>query len=334
MPAVSVIVPVYNAEKYLEQCLDSIVCQTLEDIEIICVNDGSTDESQKILERYAQNDKRIKIEEQKNQGLSCARNRGMELAHGEYIGFVDSDDFIAPQMMEKLYMMAKRHDAEIAIGDVYLYDHNTQALSTYRDQEFYSRVDDKCIDLETTPELIGCIGAWDRIYLRCFLEDIRAKYPPGMIYEDAAFTADTLTKAKRITLSADKLYYYRKNAGASITDKEKSNDLYKKHFLMIQKHMQNALAKTEQPAEVYTEYIKYFIGNAFAHQMYIVSHDYFKEFFSEVRAMLFGGQKRSLPDDAQSKLKLYAFLLGYDLVRCCQLYFTVRKTARRIIKGQ
>ena len=105
---VSIIVPVYNVEKYLKRCLDSITNQTLKELEIICINDGSTDNSLKILKQYAHKDKRISIINKQNEGLSVARNTGMEAASGEYIGFVDSDDWIDLDFYKKLYTTAKK----------------------------------------------------------------------------------------------------------------------------------------------------------------------------------------------------------------------------------
>ena len=118
MPAISVIVPIYNVEPYLSQCLDSIISQTLADIEIICVNDGSTDNSLQILQKYAAQDNRIKIINQPNQGLSAARNSGIDVATGEFIGFVDSDDYIAPDFYETLYTVAKKYKANIAASNI------------------------------------------------------------------------------------------------------------------------------------------------------------------------------------------------------------------------
>lgn len=103
MSKVTIIIPVYNVEKYLEKCLNSVICQTLKDIEIICVNDGSTDNSQQILKEYAQKDERIKIVDKKNGGLSSARNAGLDAATGEYCYFLDSDDWIELNTLEKLY---------------------------------------------------------------------------------------------------------------------------------------------------------------------------------------------------------------------------------------
>ena len=118
-PLVSVIVPVYNNEAYLPQCLDSIVTQTLSDIEIILVNDGSTDQAGEICKEYAAGDSRIRFLDQENRGPSSARNAGLEVAKGEHIGFVDSDDWIEPHMYERLVQIATEHDCDIVWANVY-----------------------------------------------------------------------------------------------------------------------------------------------------------------------------------------------------------------------
>ena len=110
---VSIIVPVYNVEKYLPICIDSIICQTLREIEIICVDDGSTDNSSVILDQYAIKDERIKVVHKKNGGYGKAVNIGMDLAQGEYVGIVDSDDYILPEMYEILYMNAKKNNLDM-----------------------------------------------------------------------------------------------------------------------------------------------------------------------------------------------------------------------------
>lgn len=108
MVKVSVVVPVYNASAYLAQCMDSLVRQTLSDIEVICINDGSTDDSSEILKKYAAEDGRFRVISQENRGVSAARNRGMAEAQGKYIGFVDADDWISPDFYEKLYQAARQ----------------------------------------------------------------------------------------------------------------------------------------------------------------------------------------------------------------------------------
>ena len=120
MCKVSVIIPVYNAEKYLEKCISSVLLQTLDDMEIICIDDGSTDASGQILDAYAQKDNRIKVLHKDNGGLVAARKEGIRLAKGTYIGYVDSDDWIEPEMYEQLYTLAKEHDADMVTSGYFL----------------------------------------------------------------------------------------------------------------------------------------------------------------------------------------------------------------------
>ena len=123
---VSVVIPVYNTQKYLDQCLGSILFQTYRNLEIICVNDGSTDNSLAILQKYAKFDKRIKIIDQKNMGISPARNEGMKVATGEFIIFFDSDDFFDSTMMEEMVMKAEEYDADIAVCSYSVFDDRVQ----------------------------------------------------------------------------------------------------------------------------------------------------------------------------------------------------------------
>ena len=117
MAKVSVVVPIYNVENYLRECLDSLIHQTLKDIEIICVNDGSTDSSLEIIEEYAKRDNRIKVINKLNTGLGATMNIGINAATSEYIGILESDDFTDIKMFEDLYFVAKQHDADIVISD-------------------------------------------------------------------------------------------------------------------------------------------------------------------------------------------------------------------------
>ena len=123
---VSVVIPVYNTQKYLDQCLGSILFQTYRNLEIICVNDGSTDNSLAILQKYAKFDKRIKIIDQKNMGISPARNEGMKVATGEFIIFFDSDDFFDSTMIEEMVMKAEEYDADIAVCSYSVFDDRVQ----------------------------------------------------------------------------------------------------------------------------------------------------------------------------------------------------------------
>lgn len=130
---VSVILPVYNVERYLKKCMDDILGQTLREIEVICIDDGSTDGSLGILREYEQKDERVRVLEQENTGAAFARNRGMELAKGEYLSFLDSDDFYEPEMLERAYLRAKETQADVTIFRGNRYD---DTLDTYLPMDY------------------------------------------------------------------------------------------------------------------------------------------------------------------------------------------------------
>lgn len=226
---ISIIVPVYNVEKYLSQCLDSVVNQTLKDIEIICVNDGSTDKSRKILSEYAQKDSRIIIVDQENQGLSAARNTGMRVAKGEYIGFVDSDDWVDETMYEKLYQKALQFDSEMVLTGVHKFDDEEKKVVDddpyFTLGYFNSSFDNVCFNHFQTKEFLFefCVMAWNKIYKRSFLEEHSAKFPHGLIFEDGPFFHHIFYKMERISLVRENLYFYRVNRQNSIIKKGGKN---------------------------------------------------------------------------------------------------------------
>lgn len=205
MPAVSIIVPVYNTEKYLQKCLDSLTGQTLRDIEIICVNDCSTDGSLKTLQDYAKNDSRIRIIDFKeNRGVSIARNTGIDAATGEYIGFVDSDDFIDPDFYEKLYTKAKENNADIIKGNVYDYDISKGASEL---TNFYN-INDK-IRKNTASFLYGFTSA---IYKTVFIKQNNIYFPESIThFEDPYFSISVTLCNPQISLVDDAKYYYVKH---------------------------------------------------------------------------------------------------------------------------
>lgn len=264
---VSVIVPCYNAERFLHKCLDSLIGQTLKEIEIICVNDCAKDNTAVILEEYAKKDSRIKIvTHEKNQGLSAARNSGIAIATGEYIGFVDSDDFVELTMMEKLYGKAIKKNADLVIGNVYLYFEDTGKTQIFRDERFFMYLAGQVFKFEDQPSLVSCIGAWDRIYKRELITDNNLRFPVGMIYEDQPFSIQAMAYANRITVVSDPLYYYRKNSGSSITDNEIKNDNYKFHFVQIA-NMSKTFMKSRGIYETFMKkYLEYHIHYATIHQ--------------------------------------------------------------------
>ena len=211
MAKVSVLVPVYNVEKYLTQCLDSIIGQTLKDIEIICVNDGSTDSSLEILKEYENKDRRIKIVDKKNGGLPSARNAGLDAATGEYVSFIDSDDYIQPDMMATLYENARKKKAEIVICGANIFPEKPHAdgwlysvLSPQR--KFYEKCNDELLfeNPATRPFI------WRVFVKRELIEREHLRLNEGIhIGEDNAFQFRIYPKANGISVIPDKLYNYR-----------------------------------------------------------------------------------------------------------------------------
>ena len=224
-PIISVIVPVYNVEKYLAKCLDTILAQTFSNIEIICVNDGSTDNSRKILAEYAQKDSRVKIVDKKNGGLSSARNAGMKVATGEFYSFIDSDDWIDETMLEKLYNSMVSLNTDISICAVHQYDETNQKIDDsnpyYTLGYFDETFDNKAFSyVETKPFLLDvCVMAWNKLYRKSFIDECQAEFPNGLIFEDGPFFFSIFFKTKRVSIVRDFLYYYRINRSGSIIQK-------------------------------------------------------------------------------------------------------------------
>lgn len=210
MVNVSVIVPVYNVEKYLRQCLDSLVNQTLADIEIICINDGSTDGSLSILEEYASKDERIKVISQENQGQGVARNKGIELSSGEYIGFVDPDDWVEYGMFENLYKAAKVHNADLAeamYSEYYEYSGMTKIRKSP-----VKLPQDKTFDWKINKDYLfksSILAVWNKIYKRNFIDRHNIKFSNAKLAEDHMFTFKSKILAGKILFIDKPFYNYR-----------------------------------------------------------------------------------------------------------------------------
>ena len=232
MIKVSVVVPVYNVMAYLPKCLDSLVEQTLKDIEIIIVNDGSLDNSQEIIDKYAKKYANIKVFKKENGGLSDARNYGIKKAHGEYIAFVDSDDYVSTEMYEKMYNKAVSGNFDMVVCDLnYIYpDKEIRAYSNIKKDT--SNI--KEVFLNIYP------SAWNKIFKRKLLDDLEFK--KQVWFEDVEFIYRLLPKIKSIGVVNEPFYQYLQREG-SITKKQDKRiyhyidnlngiyDYYKEHNL-------------------------------------------------------------------------------------------------------
>ncbi len=207
--AISVIVPIYRVEKYLPACIDSILNQTFTDFELILVDDGSPDRCPEICDETAKRDARVRVIHQANQGLSAARNAGIEAARGAWLSFVDSDDYIAPQFYEKLYQTAQRTDADCVMCSVQNVDESGKPIDSA-----LMRVAD---EVKTGREVLRKIGrddvtpyltAWNKLYRRKLFNTLR--YPAGRQNEDVFVFVELFCQVQRAACVAEPLYFYRK----------------------------------------------------------------------------------------------------------------------------
>lgn len=219
MVKVSVIIPVYNVENYLEECLDSIINQTLKDIEIICINDGSTDGSLEILNDYAGSDSRLKLINQENEGQGAARNHGIKLSQGEYIYFMDSDDILELFALEELYNMSKSMDLDILIFKLINFNDGSHEkyTSKYYEMPFLNKYAGKIFNYNTLGEkaMNIAVSPPGKLFKRSLIFSM--KFPEGVIFEDNYFFAEAMLKAKKVSF-LDKYLYNRRIRNNSITN--------------------------------------------------------------------------------------------------------------------
>ncbi len=228
---VSVVVPVYNVQDDLNRCLDSIINQTLREIEVICVNDGSTDRSLDILNEYAHKDSRIRIINQFNQGLGKARNKGIAAALGKYIGFVDSDDWVDHKMFEELYNKSISTSADVVLCE---YIHYYPILNKFIQPEYIKLPIKKSLDSKkiTPLDISDSIffinpGAWDKLYNADFIRRHQFKFLEGKCYEDYPFVYSCLVKSNVIGLIRSPFYYYQRFREGSVSS---FKDMGRKRF--------------------------------------------------------------------------------------------------------
>lgn len=207
MPKISIIVPVYNAEKYLERCIKSLANQTIKDIEIILVDDGSKDSSLDICNNYAKKDKRIKVISQKNAGPSVARNNALKLATGEFIGFVDSDDYVKEDTYEKaLAKMSKDVDLVIWAVNV-ISDDDLSYTEWFQDRYFKLKFQGK-VELTNDVKFKTDVVPWNKLYRASIILDNNITFPAGRLYEDNAFWWKYTSFCKKAYYLNEKLHYY------------------------------------------------------------------------------------------------------------------------------
>lgn len=213
LPEVSIIVPIYNSEKYLSRCIDSIISQTFSNFECVLIDDGSTDSSLFICEHYHQSDDRIIVIHQENEGLSVARNRGIETARGKYICFVDSDDYIQKDMCEILVDAVNRSDADVVFCG---YTENNKVRSLCIEDFIFSN--NSTIEIVHYLEMRQAFGlAWNKIYKKTILDTYSIRFPIAIKFgEDMIFNLQYFRHIKKAYISSNCLYHYRHDNESSL----------------------------------------------------------------------------------------------------------------------
>lgn len=246
---ISVIVPVYKVEKYLKRCIESIQKQTYQNLEIILVDDGSPDRSGEICDEYAKTDARIKVVHKPNGGLSDARNAGLSICTGELIGFVDSDDYIAPNFFEKLYQYKMEHHAEISVCNYVRFQGETvsdtktepKSVKVWKGKEALENIYGSYGHL-----LSACV--WNKLYDADLFENLR--FPVGMKNEDEYILPRLIDKAETMVYAEEGLYYYYINEGSITEDSGylMSDDVYK--------IFEDRMAYFEDKGEEYARFVR------------------------------------------------------------------------------
>ena len=307
---VSVIVPVYNVEIYLNKCIESIINQTYKNIEIILVDDGSTDHSGVICDKYAKRDSRIRVLHKENGGLSDARNKGIDISNGEYLSFIDSDDWIELDMIEKMYNNAIDNSADISICR-FEFVHSRQAIiNNFSDK--ITVYEGKDSILAMYKYLVFASHACNKLYKKELFKELR--YPVGKLYEDQFITYKLIWNSKKIVCTESKYYYYYMRNDSIVNKKFDERDLH-------------VLYATEEAAEYFKDrfkevvpYVYYtWINNYIPMFLKAISSKFDITWFKKNRKIIFDnywGYMRFNKASLKNKVIITAIVLAPDLFSC------------------
>jgi glycosyltransferase involved in cell wall biosynthesis len=327
---ISVLIPVYNVEIYLRQCLDSIVHQSLRELQIICINDGSTDDSLRILNEYAQTDNRIEIINQVNGGTGNALNNGMKNATGEYMAFVGSDDWLEPTMYQQLYEKAKAHAADITFCEhAYL---NSETGEIYQPESLKiplsSDLDNSTFQWTEIPDSIFQInsGPCNKIFKTELVKTIDAKFAQGLYYQDILFVFQCMLAAKKLNYIRKPLYVIRYLRPGSTT-----SDKGRKQFDIFEvMHQLELVIKIKHSSELLKSKFEEYKRAQYLHHFNLIDRSYKKEFWDSMQSELNQLAKPTGKFEFQfimykihilEKLKsLSFFILGKHALRFTKLY--------------
>ena len=326
-PKVSIILPVYNVAPYLRQSLDSIIAQTLSDIEIICVDDGSTDESGKILDEYKEKDARIKVIHKKNAGTGAARNDGLRIATGECIGFVDPDDWILPNMYERLYNILQDKELDIVMFTPDVFNDQTQkheGFLYFQDSNFPKFLDDKIFNKDDISPFSYPMCVWNKLYRKKLFDDNNIDFAEGLDFEDHKVIFKSLFTAKRIYFIREKLYVYRHSRQGSILS---DNDTRMFDHIKIYDIVENILKETGNWEKFHLDFLRYKVHNILYYYT-MIKPQYKEEYYKKMVKSL--QNTRMSEEEFETLAKDYPELkpiMGDTLVN------KLKNAVKKIIKG-
>ncbi len=303
-PLISIIVPVYNVENYIRRCVDSLINQTYKNLEIILVDDGSPDNSGAICDEYAQRDSRVKVIHKENGGVSSARNIGLENARGEYIGFIDSDDYVDAQMYEVLYTSLSDNDADIAMGIYALENSDGEFIPHYvgENPEVFDRA-------QTIAQMLKQVkytcSLWDKLFCAKLIGDTR--FDETISHnEDLLFVYQLMKNSNKAVYTPKPMYYYCNNeqSASRVSFSDKNTTMLKAQTLVLEDIKENV-------AEIYdvalTEYVKTAIFNLTA----IAKSGYCnKEYTEKLRKIVKDNLKFFLKSYVAKGYKAYAIIIS------------------------
>lgn len=290
MVNVSIIIPVYNVEEYLKECLESVVNQSLKNIEIICINDGSTDKSLDILKEYELLYKNIKVISQENKGLSNARNVGVKNANGEFIYFMDSDDYIELEAMEICYKEAKKNRLDIITFDAKIFIHdnyNKEVIQEYYREELIGSQIMRGEDFYIALNRAGAYRSpvWLNFYRRNYLNENKIEFYDGIVHEDELYTAKSYINAKRIKYIPH-VFFYRRIRKNSVMTAEITTKRIKGNFIVANEiyELTKNTSLLEETKEILKLWIEIFYKNSITFCDLLDEYDYRKKIEKEIKS--------------------------------------------------
>lgn len=311
---ISVIVPVYNVEKYIRECILSLLNQTLKDIEIIIVNDGSNDKSIERIDDLIKNNKNINLVNKVNGGLSSARNEGLKYATGEYVSFIDSDDYVEKDFLENLFNEAKRYDLDIAIGShTRLYEDNT-FIKVSRDTNL--ETGKVCSGVEFLSHQLELgdyrMEVWDDLYKRSFLIENNLIFNEKIIYEDELFTPQALISANKVKLIENYTYMYRQRNDSIMGCKITEKNIHSLSIILNELIFTYNISKEEKIKQILYKLI---ISNLFMllEKIYLIDSYEKKHFYNKIEKKKLEMIIRENALNRKEKIRLFIFKFNIRL---------------------